>query len=158
MKAGVCREDAKIGLSLRPVKRFWTSILFFLQTKRHWVWYNSCSRSYQSLPRSKTCTFISVNWLLWQARPWNFFRFGDTKENVVMWSHQGSLINNLCLSSLNHSSIKPLRLAVRHWTPKLGLKTSVLDDDEDREEISDSIHWQVTHKLLENGLKPDYMK
>lgn len=55
----------------------------------------------------------------------------------------------------NHGSAKLFPLAVRYWTPELGLQNKVLDFYEDSEEASASIHKQITNKLRENGLQLD---
>lgn len=55
--------------------------------------------------------------------------------------------------SSNHGSTKLFPLAVRYWTPGLGLRNRVLDFYEDSSETSESIHRQITNKLKENGLR-----
>uniref|UniRef100_A0A9J7YS77 Uncharacterized protein n=1 Tax=Cyprinus carpio carpio TaxID=630221 RepID=A0A9J7YS77_CYPCA len=53
----------------------------------------------------------------------------------------------------NHGSTKLFPLAVRYWTPELGLENRVVDFYEDSAETSESIHRQITNKLKDNGLR-----
>jgi len=55
----------------------------------------------------------------------------------------------------NHGSTKLFPLAVRYWTPDLGLKNSVADFYEDSAETSEAIHRQIIDRLKDNGLKPE---
>ncbi|KAK7879558.1 hypothetical protein WMY93_033730 [Mugilogobius chulae] len=53
----------------------------------------------------------------------------------------------------NHCSTKLFPLAVRYWTPEVGLKSIVYDFYEDSEETAASIHLQIMNKLKENNLE-----
>ena len=58
----------------------------------------------------------------------------------------------------NHGSVELFPLALRYWTPELGLQTNVVDFYEDSDEASESIHNQITNKLRENGDGPVFRK
>uniref|UniRef100_A0A3B1JH27 HAT C-terminal dimerisation domain-containing protein n=1 Tax=Astyanax mexicanus TaxID=7994 RepID=A0A3B1JH27_ASTMX len=55
----------------------------------------------------------------------------------------------------NHGTTKLFPLSLRYWTPKLGLKSKILDFYEDSHESAATIHCQITSKLEENGLQLD---